>query len=82
MFKTLPSNAGSMGSSPGQGIKVSYAVGCGQNFFFLILCVENKSPSVIKEHSAMLTQVLCSKVQQWFIVTLSTFVTLGSKNIE
>ena len=56
--------------------------GVAKIFFFLILCVENKSPSVIKEHSAMLTQVLCSKVQQWFIVTLSTFVTLGSKNIE
>ena len=49
MVNTLPSNAGSMGSSPGQGTKVSYAVGCSQKkFFFLILCIENKSPSMIK----------------------------------
>ena len=28
--KTLPPNAGAMGSIPGQGTKVPHAVGCGQ----------------------------------------------------
>ena len=30
VFKTLPSNAGGMGSIPGQGTKIPHAVGCGK----------------------------------------------------
>ena len=33
LVKTLPSNAGSMGSMPGLGAKIPHPAGCSQKFF-------------------------------------------------
>ena len=42
MVKTLPSNAGNTGSTPGQRTKILHAAGCGQKFKLIKKIVKKK----------------------------------------
>ena len=58
MVKTLPSNAGVMGPSPGWGTRVPHARGCGQN-------LEETKIKTSKKNLSFLREGHCAQQQDW-----------------